>query len=308
MSAVIRHILVPLDGSKLAESVLPAAAAMADGFGAQVTLLHIIEERAPETVHGQPHLTEADQAQAYLEEVARRPVFRDRTVELHVHRSKEGDVAESLMAHAREMDADLVVLSTHGRSGLRGLLFGSIALRALQRGTTPILLVNPTASGEAPPFACRKILVPLDGTAAHEPALPVATRLARSWGASLHLVIVVPTAQTLSGPEAATRVFMPMAKRALLDLAESGGGEYLRNIAGGLMEEGVPTTSQVSRGEAAAAVIEATDKVGADLVVMATHAKGAMDGFWSGSLTPKLMQRLGRPLLLVRAEGEEVSR
>lgn len=308
MSAVIRHILVPLDGSRLAESVLPAAAAMADGFGAQVTLLHIIEERAPETVHGQPHLTEADQAQAYLEEVARRPVFRDRTVELHVHRSKEGDVAESLMAHAREMGADLVVLSTHGRSGLRGLLFGSIALRALQRGTTPILLVNPTPEGEAPAFAPRKILVPLDGMPAHEQALPVASQLARAWHAALHLVIVVPTAQTLSGPEAATGVFMPLAKRALLDLAEREGDEYLRKLAGGLIEEGEPTTSQVSRGEPAASVIEAAEQVGADLVVMATHAKGALDGFWSGSLTPKIMERLGRPLLLVRAEGEEASR
>ncbi|HSB68537.1 MAG TPA: universal stress protein [Candidatus Methylomirabilis sp.] len=305
---MIRHILVPLDGSKLAESVLPTAAAMADGFGAQVTLLHIIEERAPETVHGQPHLTDADEAQAYLEEVAGRPVFRDRTVELHVHRSKEGDVADSLMAHARELGADLVVLSTHGQGGLRRSLFGSIALRGLQRGTTPILLVNPTAEGGAPAFVPRKILVPLDGTAAHEPALPIASRLAQAWHAALHLILVVPTAQTLTGPEAATRVFMPMAKRALLDLAESGGDEYLRQLAGRLIQEGVPTTSQVSRGEPAASVIEATDKVGADLVVMATHAKGAMDGFWSGSLTPKLMQRLGRPLLLVRAEGEEANR
>lgn len=308
MSGVIRHILVPLDGSKLAESVLPAAAAMADGFGAQVTLLHIIEERAPETVHGQPHLTDADQAQAYLEEVARGPVFRDRSVELHVHRSKEGDVADSLMAHARELGADLVVLSTHGRSGLRELLFGSIALRALQRGTTPILLVNPTPDGGAPAFAPRKILVPLDGTPAHEPALPIASRLASAWHAALHLVLVVPTAQTLFGHEAATSVFMPMAKRALLDLAEQGGDEYLRKVASGLIAEGLPTTNQVSRGEPVASVIETAAQVGADLVVMATHAKGPMDGFWSGSLTPKLMERLGRPLLLVRAEGEEASR
>jgi nucleotide-binding universal stress UspA family protein len=308
MSAVIRHILVPLDGSKLAESVLPAAAAMADGFGAQVTLLHIIEDRAPETVHGQPHLTDADQAQAYLEEVARGPVFRNRPVELHVHRSKEGDVADSLMAHARELGADLVVLSTHGEGGLRRSLFGSIALRALQRGTTPILLVKPTSEGGAPAFAPRKILVPLDGMPAHEQALVIASRLARAWHAALHLVIVVPTAQTLSGHEAATSVFMPLAKRALLDLAEGEGNEYLRKLGGELIGKGVSTTSQVIRGEPAASVIEAAEKVGADLVVMATHAKGPLGGFWSGSLTPKLLERLGRPLLLVRAEGEEAMR
>ena len=201
---MIRQILVPLDGSTLAESVLPAAAALAEGFGARVVLLHIIEERPPETIHGQPHLTDSHAALAYLDEVARRPLFRGRAVEVHVHGPQARDVAESVVDHVREYGADLVVLSTHGRSGLRGFLFGTIAQRALQRGTTPVLLVNPTVAGEAPPFLCRTILVPLDGTAAHEPALGVAATLGRAWRAALDLEIVVPTAGTLSGHEAAT--------------------------------------------------------------------------------------------------------
>lgn len=301
---MVRHILVPLDGSRLAESALPAAAAMAVGFGARVTLLHIIEERAPDRIHGQPHLTEGDQAQAYLEGVARRPVLSDQVVEIHVHRSKEGDVADSLMAHARELGADLVVLSTHGRSGLRGFLFGRIALRALQRGTTPVLMVNPTPTGEAPPFACRTILVPLDGTPAHEPAVGVASTLSRAWNAALHLAIVVPTVRTLSGHEAATGVFMPLTKRAILDLAESGAEDYVRRLATSLTEEGLRATCHVGRGEPLASIVEVAERVGADVVVMATHAKGAMDSFWSGSLTPKVMEKLGRPLLLVRASPE----
>lgn len=301
---MIRQILVPLDGSALAESVLPAAAALAGGFGARVTLLHIVEERPPGTIHGQPHLTDGDRAQAYLEEVARRPIFRDRVVDVHVHLPQAGDVAESVVDHARELEADLVVLSTHGKSGLRGFLFGSIAIRALQRGTTPILLVNPTAAGEAPPLVCRTILVPLDGTAAHEPALGLASTLGRAWRAALHLEIVVPTVGTLSGDEVVTGVLMPTAKRVLLDLAERGAQEYVRKLAETLTAEGVPTTSHVSRGEPAASLVEAANRVGADLVVMASHAKGALDAFWSGSLTPKVIEKLGRPLLLVRAAGE----
>lgn len=304
MTPVIRQILVPLDGSALAESVLPAAAALAEGFGARVTLLHIVEERPPGTIHGQPHLTDGDRAQAYLEEVARRPSFRDRVVDAHVHLPQAGDVAESVVDHARELGADLVVLSTHGKSGLRGFLFGSIAMRALQRGTTPILLVNPTAAGEAPPFVCRKILVPLDGTAAHEPALPIASTLGRAWRAFLHLEIVVPTVGTLSGDEVVTGVLMPTAKRALLDLAQRGAQEYVRKLAETLTAEGVPTTSHVSRGEPATSLVDAANRVEADLVVMASHAKGALDAFWSGSLTPKVIEKLGRPLLLVRAKED----
>jgi nucleotide-binding universal stress UspA family protein len=308
MRLVIQEILVPLDGSALAESVIPAAAALAKAFGARIKLLHIIEERPPDRIHGEPHLTDGDQAQAYLEEVARRPVFQGQAVEVHVHPTKQGDVAESVVDHAQEFGADLVVLSTHGKGGLRGFLFGRIALRALQRGSTPVLLMNPTTSAAAPAFTCRAILVPLDGTPAHEPALAVASTLGRAWKATLHLEIVVPTAKTLSGPEAATGVLMPLATRAILDMAERGAHEYVERLAQTLRADGISASSHVSRGEPAASLVEAAEKVGADLVVMASHAKGAMDAFWSGSLTPKVVEKLRRPILLVRAAAEAADR
>jgi nucleotide-binding universal stress UspA family protein len=97
---------------------------------------------------------------------------------------------------------------------------------------------------------------------------------------------------------------MPTAKRALLDLAERGAQEYVRRLAETLTAEGVPTTSHVSRGETATSLVDAANRVGADLVVMASHAKGALDAFWSGSLTPKVIEKLGRPLLLVRAKED----
>ena len=301
---MIRVILVPLDGSALAESVLPAASALAKAFGARIKLLHIIEERPPDQIHGEPHLTDRDQAQAYLDEVARRPVFQGQAVEVHVHPTKQGDVAESIVDHAQEFGADLAVLSTHGKSGLRGFLFGRIALRALRRGTTPVLLMNPITSAAAPPLTCRTILVPLDGTATHEPALSLASTLGRAWKAALHLEIVVPTTGTLSGHEAATGVLMPLATRAILDMAERGSEEYVQRLAQTLRAEGLSVSSHVSRGEPAACLVDAAEKVKADLVVMASHAKGAMDAFWSGSLTPKVVEKLQRPILLVRAAPE----
>ncbi len=301
---MVRHVLVPLDGSALAESVLPAAAAMAMAFKARVTLFHVIEDDAPEMIHGQPHLTGGDEAQAYLDAVARRPVFQGLTVERHVHRARTGDVADSLVAHAAELKADLVVLATHGRGGVRGFLFGRIAQRALQRGTTPILLINPAAGAVPPPFACRSILVPLDGTSAHESSVPVAAQIGTAFGAVVSLVMVVPTAGTLAGHEAAAGSLMPSATRAVLELAEREAAASVQAMAGSLEEDGVTSASFVSRGEPVTSVVEAANEVNADLVVMASHAKGAMDAFWSGSLTPKVMEKLGRPLLLVRAAPE----
>jgi nucleotide-binding universal stress UspA family protein len=300
----MRHVLVPLDGSVLAEATLPAAAATAKAFDARVTLFHVLEEWAPQTVHGQRHLTDPAQARAYLESVAQRPVFGDRAVEVHVHEARTGNVADSIMAHADELGADLVVLCTHGQGGLRGFFFGSIALQALGRGRTPILLVNPPAAGEPAPFTCRTILVPLDGTVGHEPALPTASVLARAWAATVHLVMVVPTAGTLSGHEAATGVLMPSATRVVLDLAQRGAEEYVDRLTQALKSEGLSAKSSVSRGEPAVCLVDAAESVEADLVVVASHAKGAMAAFWSGSLTPKLIEKLGRPILLVRAAPE----
>lgn len=305
---MVRHVLVPLDGSRLAEAALPAATATATAFDARLTLFHVLEEWAPQTIHGQRHLTDAAQAEAYLASVAQRPALRDHAVEVHVHRGRTENVADSIMAHADELAADLVVLSTHGQGGLKGFFLGSIALRALGCGRTPILIVNPTAVGEAPPFVCRRILVPLDGSATHETALPMAERLARGWNAALHLVMVVPTAETLSGHKGAAGILMPLATRAMLEIAEQDAAAYVGGLGGTLTVAGLAVTSSVGRGDPLTVLLETARTAEADLVVMATHARRAMEGFWVGSLTPKLMQRLGRPMLLVRAEGHDEAR
>lgn len=135
--------LVPLDGSRLAESVLPVVQQMASRFHARVILLHIVEEHPPTVIHGEPHLTGVVQAQAYLEELATRLRSSGIPVEIHVHQEKEENVAHSIVQHFQEMNADLVIMCTHGHGGLRELLFGSKAQQALQQGTQSILLLFP---------------------------------------------------------------------------------------------------------------------------------------------------------------------
>ncbi len=304
---MFRHLLVPLDGSGLAEAVLPAAASLAERLGASVTLLHVMERDAPTTVHGDRHLTEVGDAERYLEEIERQLALRDRPVARHVHQTKEGDVARAIVQHAEEFAVDLIVMSTHGRSGLRDLVVGSIAQRVLHRGMTPVFLIHP-ANGTPPAFACRVILVPLDGTAAHEPALDAAVELARRFGARLHLVIVVPTPATLSGDTAAAGVMMPLATSALLDLATEGAAEYVRRQVEHLRGSGLDATAEVRRGEPAANLVEAAEKTGAHLITMASHGRAGLEAFWEGSVSAKVLARFGRPVLLVRAKDKPSTR
>ena len=126
---MFNHLLVPLDGSNLAATVLSATAYRgATHTGATVTLLHVIEHHPPQAVHGERHLTTVDEARRYLAGVAATaaaslpPTIR---VEQHVHPNQEDDVARSIVEHARELRVDLIVMCTHGSGSLRRWLSGS---------------------------------------------------------------------------------------------------------------------------------------------------------------------------------------
>src|SRR5258708_34367014 len=93
------RFLVPLDGSRLAEPVLPVVQQVASRFHAQGTLLHIGERHPPTVIHGEPHLTSVTQAQAYLEKTATRLRSSAIPVEIHVHRVKEDDATRSIAQH-----------------------------------------------------------------------------------------------------------------------------------------------------------------------------------------------------------------
>ena len=299
------RFLVPLDGSRLAESVLPVVQQMASRFRARVILLHILEEHPPTAIHGEPHLRDAAQAQAYLERVASGLQSSAFPVETHVHPDREGNVARSLVQHAQEMGADLVIMCTHGHGGLRGLLFGSNAQQALQRGTHSILLLFPREDGTLPPFHLQRILVPLDGTAAHEGALPAAIALARAFGAELHLALVIPTPDTLTGEQAAAGLLLPTTMRAVLDLEQQGAADYLAQAVARCRAAGVVARAEVLRGEIVPAVLGLAERLNVDLIVMASHGRTGLAALAAGSVAPRITGRRIAPLLLVRAEQSE---
>jgi nucleotide-binding universal stress UspA family protein len=226
-----QRLLVPLDGSRLAETILVVVERLAAVYRATVVLLHVIERGAPATVHGERHLRTAVEAQTYLEGLAARLSAGGIAVETHAHDVPEGDVARSIVAHAEEGGADLIALCTHGGGGLRDLLVGSIAQQVLRRGTAPVLLTRPDPSGGTAPFAPRTVLVPLDGTAAAEVALATAQDVARHLGAALHLVMVVATLGTVRGERQALAQALPLATRAELDLEREDARRYLDEVA-----------------------------------------------------------------------------
>jgi nucleotide-binding universal stress UspA family protein len=295
---MFKHLLVPLDGSSLAETALPAAAYLAQILPARVTLLHMIERHPPSEIHHDRHLTNAAEAGTYLETIQQRAFPPGTAVDCHVHTVEIDDVARSIVEHIGELAPDLIVMCTHGHGGLRRRLFGSKAQQVIALNKTPVLLIPPTQPA-APKFNCTRIVVPLDGETEHEQGLRVAAELARVCQAAQHLVFAIPTVDRLAGEDLATGRFLPHTMAAILDMQQEEAAEYLGCHIVDLREAGLTVSAEVARGDVVDAIVAAAKRIQADLIVMGTHGKTAMDAFWSGSLTPVLTDRSPVPLLLV---------
>lgn len=295
---MFKNILVPLDGSPLSETALPAASHLAVALGARITLVHVVEENAPSEVHGEPHLQDQSAAEAYLRAVAQRAFPPEVPVQCHVHEEVVARVPDSIVSHVGEFGSDLIVMCSHGQGGMRDFLIGSIAQQVISIGQTPTLVIHPAANVPAE-FHCRHLLVPLDGHPDHEQGLAVAADLARICDGSLYLIMVIPTPGKLTGGWTATRRLMPGATAQFLDMQAEEAERYLARHTKTLRQQGVTTSSKVFRGDPAPAILEAADRLSADLIVLGTHGTTGMEAFMEGTLIPRLSARGGIPLLLV---------
>jgi nucleotide-binding universal stress UspA family protein len=294
---MFKNLLVPLDGSSLAESALTVARFLALNLGASVTLLHIIERDAPAAVHSERHLTNSEEALVYLDGIAGKVFPAEVVVKTHVHTVEVKDVAQSIADHSEELGPDLIIMCTHGRSGAKEWLFGSIAQQVISIGELPLLLIPPKCCRSE--FLCRMILVPLDGHEQHEIGLPMAIGLAHIHQGSVYLLMVIPTPGKLKGERAAVRQLLPGTTSVLLDIQEQQGSQYLAKLIEGIRNSEIDLQAGVARGDPVSTIIDTADRIDADLVVLGTHAKTGADAFWSGSATPKISSRSRIPLLLV---------
>lgn len=297
---MFKHILVPLDGSRLAESALVVAGYLARLGKGRITLMHVVEKDAPEAVHGEHHLRTAEEARAYLEGVGGR--FSGSPVEwrIHVHGPAAADVAGGIAAHEEELHSDLIVMCTHGPGRLERLLRGSLAQQVVALGRTPLLLVRLSAEPQDS-FAIQRILLPLDGTSRHAGGLAVALELAAVCQGQLQLLAVVPAPAVLAGAGAALARFLPGATRAMQELAAVNLREYLEGVRGMAVGQGVEAVSELRHGDVAEEISRAAADNGSELIVLGTHGKAGTQAFWANSVAARVQGLTDRALLMVPA-------
>lgn len=285
-------ILVPLDGSALAERALPYAARIARATHGSILLLHVMS--STETQH---RLEKSMNAAVRLEQLVEE--LRAAGVDATTW-TMPGHAADVIVDAADPPRTDLVVMSTHGRGGLGRWLFGSVAEDVLRRALVPVLLVPASADRAWPTDRPLKLVVPLDGSETSEAALPIALAFRQALDGDVTFVRVVePTAAPSLGFNPDSMSLERVAPTAGLDQAQA----YLEEIASQSRGAAPTTGVLVDVGDPAATVASVVRQEQADAIVMATHGRTGLARITIGSVALAILHRAHVPVLLIRPVG-----
>lgn len=296
-------IFVPLDGSEFSARALPVAAALARRTGARLVLAVVFDpsmflrftpgEATVPSFDQQLVERQCNQARAWVEEQAA-SIANTGLAATGV--LLEGTIVEALAEHALAINADIVVMTTHGRSGVNRLWLGSVAGTYIARSLAPVFLVRPSGHDAPTPgheLPTGRLLVPLDGSAFAESAIPHAVQFAAALGLDIELVsVVTPVAapMALFGEDAL------VVDERLIASQEQASATYLSAVAAGM--EPHPVTTQLSSMIAASALIDYAGASNPGAIALATHGRSGLARVMLGSVADKLLRGIEQPLLV----------
>lgn len=299
--AKIDQVLFPTDFSETADRALPWAVYLADGFEADLHLLHAVVLHADDPAdpsHVFPSVEELyDRLGSRAEEHMRSRAREHAPERLSVHRVQRRGISPApvVLDYAQEHDVDLVVMGTHGRRGLRHMLLGSVAEEVIRRAHCSVMTVPPGARGPTAD-GLDTILVPTDFSEHADRALEQAVDLARVTGAQLLLYHVVEemlfpdTYSAVAPPEAAEKGEAPLQRAR----------EALERRISELGEPGLEASVEVEWGHAGTRIGDFAEDRDVDLIVIATHGLTGLRRVLLGSVTEMVVRSAPCPVFTVR--------
>lgn len=307
------RLLIPLDGSTLAEQILPYARFLARALKIPVELLEVIDpevigalsgskqDRLADIVGRPADIVLAEKKQAsltYLDTIVRSFAFS--AVKCVVESGKPEDVVIERAAAER---GTLIAMTTHGRSGLQRWLLGSVTEKVLRGSTSHLLVVRasdqPGALAEA---EFKKVVVPLDGSDIAEKVLPYVVDLAGKMRLEVILVRAYMLSPTVAGEDYGSYL------GELTDALEAEARDYLASKVKELNAEGLENVSSVVEfGYGAEKIIELAQKTPDNFVAMCTHGRSGIKAWALGSVTEKVVRHSGEPVLVIRATSARPS-
>jgi nucleotide-binding universal stress UspA family protein len=297
---MFQRILLPLDGSDAAARALAPGWKLARSAQSHVILLRVVppagRSPAAHTMTGYGVLRRdlasdhgRSEALTYLQSVQQAAPAGVAVSP----RVAEGPVADTIVEIAAAEKADLIVMSSHGYTGLARWLLGSVTERVLQAAPCPVLVVRSPAPME-------RILIPLDGSPLSERAIAPGTVLAQALGAEVDLLRVVEDTDSAAGMANGFGQADPAGTRQLQERLSADAAAYLDQISHGLQPSSRALRTVLATGRPADCIVDHARQRGVDLIVMSTHGRAGFQRWLYGSVTEKVLRGAHCSVLIVR--------
>ena len=293
---MFKQILVPLDGSRFAELAIPYAEELAEAFNSEVSFLFVCDT---------PQCQQRYEHQVYIEktaELVRQHIGGERPKTSVKPVVLEGHAAAEIVSYATSNDINLIIMGTHGCSGLLCWAMGSTADKVLARAGTPILLIRASEPAPEPrrEEIFNRILLPLDGSEAGEATLPYIKELTGKLNSEVILLQVVADGKhvhTIGGLD-----YVRFTKEQVSSRKESVK-QYLEEVGQRFAGTKAAVRTEVKTGDTAEEIINFADETGASVVAMSTHGHSGIERWVLGSITHRILHHGNTPILVVRASG-----
>jgi len=284
------RILVPLDGSKLAEQVFPYVAELARAFDSEIILIEVCEP--DESEYGQACRLYLDKEAEILGSITRGSAVEVRTVVM------VGKPASKIIDYTVENDISLIIMASHGRSGIMPWSLGSTVTKVLHRVGVPLIIVRveeaPLDLAKAGLFG--RILVPLDGSERSAAILPYVAEITRKLQSEVILLQVVEAGRhvhTVGGLD-----YIPFKDRDI-DSIKTSALKYLDEASSKLATTKATVRCEVGVGDSAREIIKLASETGCSLIAISSHGYSGIEAWIHGSVTSKILQAGNRSVLLV---------
>lgn len=289
----LKSVLVPLDGSPLAEDALPFAEEFSKRLGIEVNLFHVCEPGGEDSRH---------MCQAYVDRAADR-LQMDKPLPIQ-SLAVTGKAADEIIDHAKDNDIDFILMATHGRSGIGRWLMGSTADKVLRASPVPVLLVRAGDSLTAARVQemGRTLLVPLDGSEHAESVLPYVEALAAGNGPVKTRIILL---RVYERPFVTADYPMPDWEEhveRIVGQFRKTAEDYLAKLREKLPGS-LDVRTEVLEGNPADQIIRYAQKQALEMIVMATHGNSAIAQWEFGGTADKVVRNSRSPVFLVKPEA-----
>ena len=279
------RILVPLDGSELAEQAVPYVEGLASKFNSEVI---VITACLP-----------GDPLERALTEYIERRVEKIQSLgmkarSLCIH----GEPAASIIDFAGKNDVSLIAISTHGRTGVSQWLLGSIASKVVQRSHIPVFLIRSSQPAKTPADKeLQKILLTLDGSQFSEAIIPYVEKLAEAMGSEVTLLRVVEPSKL---PQLAAYADRERYEKDFIDKLKKDAKSYLDKKKTALAGKGIKVNSALLEGKADETILQYAEDKSVNLIALTTHGFSGVNKWAYGSVASRIIEGSSQPTLLVR--------